>query len=322
MGPVPQDIDGSPTLDEPLNPAPAPEPPNPAPEPERPPEPEPSPASPGTGSSTPPPPEAPGLGEQIGATRDSAKRLIGAHVELAKSELGDIADAAKRAAALVGIAIAAGIVAALIVTVGLPLFLGEALFGSMGWGIMLGLLLLAALALAAIVAALRPGVQASIGGPFLAGVIVAVVVGVVLGLNLTNRGWTALADTLVPAMDAAYRPLVVAVVALAVIGAVIGLIGGATAGGGSGAMGGLVAGFFAGVLLGLITALAPGRRVGAAVGVEAGLITWIAAMGAGVARGGFDTEALKDRFWPARTIEATKETIEWARERMPLSRRS
>ena len=250
------------------------------------------------------------------------KRLVGAHIELAKSEFGDIADAAKRAAALVGIAIAAGIVAALIVTVGLPLFLGEALFGSMGWGILLGVLLLAALALAAVVAALRPGIQASIGGPFLAGVVVAVVVGVVLGLNITNRGWSTLADTLVPAMDAAYRPLVVAVVALAIVGAVVGLIGGAMAGGGSGAIGGLFAGFAAGLILGLVTAFAPGRRVGAAVGVEAGLITWIAAMGAGVARGGFDTEALKDRFWPARTIEATKETIEWARERMPLSRRS
>ena len=45
-------------------------------------------------------------------------------------------------------------------------------------------------------------------------------------------------------------------------------------------------------------------------------------MGAGIARGGFDTDALKDRFWPAKTIEATKETIQWARDRMPLSRRS
>src|SRR5258705_2833721 len=143
MGALPQDIRQEPTLDEPLNPAP---------DPELPPE------SPGSGSSTPPPPpEAPGLGEQIGATRDAGKRLLGAHVELAKAEFGDIADAAKRAAALVGIAIAAGVVAGLIVTVGLPLFLGEAIFGSMGWWILLGVLLLAAVAGAAPVAAPRPG---------------------------------------------------------------------------------------------------------------------------------------------------------------------
>jgi hypothetical protein len=160
------------------------------------------------------------------------------------------------------------------------------------------------------------------GRPFLAGVLVAIVVGIVLGLNLTNRGWAALADAIVPTVDVAYRPLVVGVVGLALLGAVIGLSGGAMAGGSGAAIGGLIGGLVAGTFLGFLTAFAPGLRVGAAIGVAAGLITWTAAMGAGIARGGFDTDALKDRFWPARTIEATKETIEWARERMPLSRRS
>src|SRR5215210_1879403 len=63
-------------------------------------------------------PEAPGLGEQIGATRESVSRLVGAHVELAKAEFADIADAAKRAAIFIGIAIGAGLVAGLIVAVG------------------------------------------------------------------------------------------------------------------------------------------------------------------------------------------------------------
>jgi len=173
-----------------------------------------------------------------------------------------------------------------------------------------------------VVAALQPGVQPSIGRPLLFGAVVGIVVGVVLGLNLTNRGWSALADAIVPAMDVAYRPLVVAVIGLAVVGGVIGLIGGAMTAGGGAAIGGLIAGLVGGVLLGLLTAIAPGVRVGAAIGVTAGLVTWTAAMGAWIARGGFDTDALKDRFWPARTIEATKETIEWARERMPLSRKS
>ena len=269
-----------------------------------------------------PPPAAPGLGEQIGATRDSAKGLIGAHVELAKSELADIADAAKSAAVFAGIALVSGIVAALVVTVGLPLFLGEALFGSIGWGILLGVLFLSALALAAIVAALRPGIQASVGRAFLTGLIVGVVVGVALGLDLTNRGWSALGDVIVPAMDPAYRPLVVAVAGLALVGAVVGLILGAVRVGGGAAVGGLFGGAIAGVFLGLLTGFAPGPRVGAAIGVTAGLITWITAMGLGIARGGFNTDALKDRFWPARTIEATKETIQWARERKPLWRRS
>jgi hypothetical protein len=266
--------------------------------------------------------EAPGLRAQVGATKSAGQRLLEAHIELGKAELGDIADAAKRAAGFVGIAIGAAIVAALIVTVGLPLFLGEALFGSMGWGILIGVLLLAAVALAAIVAALRPGVNAPIGGPFVVALVVGVIVGVVLGLDLTNRGWTALADTVVPTMDAAWRPLLVAIVALALIGAVLGLIAGALSGGGGAALGGLIGGALLGVLLGFLTGFAPGPRVGAALGVAAGLITWIGLLGAGVARAEFDTDSLKQRFYPQHTIDATKETIEWARERMPLLRKS
>jgi hypothetical protein len=249
--------------------------------------------------------------------------MVGAHIELAKAEFADIADVAKRAAALVGIAVGAGLAAALLLTVGLPLFLGEAIFGSMGWGILLGLLLLAALAVAAVVAALRPGVQAPIGRPFAVGLLIGIVVGVVLGLDLTNRGWTSLGEAILPTVDPAYRPLLVAVAVLAIVGAVVGAVlavmGGAGAGG---AVGAFVAGAFAGVLLGFLTAFAAGPRVGAAIGVAAGLITWMSLMGVGIARGGFDTDAFKDRFWPAKTIGATKETIEWARERMPLSRRS
>jgi hypothetical protein len=33
-------------------------------------------------------------------------------------------------------------------------------------------------------------------------------------------------------------------------------------------------------------------------------------------------EALKDKFYPKMTIEMTKETVEWVRARMPLSRGS
>jgi hypothetical protein len=276
-------------------------------------------------SGSPPDPEAPGLFEQIRSTRDSAKRLVGAHVELAKAEFEDITDAVKRAILFGSIAIGAAIVAALLIIVGMPLFLGEWLFGSMGWGILLGILLCAAIAFALVVLALRPGVSASIGQPFALGLVIAIVVGIALGADLTNRGWTALGDSVVPGVDPSYRPLLVAVVALGLIGAVLGLIAGLR-GGGRLAGGGLVGGLLAGVLLGFLTAFAPGPRVGAAIGVATGLIAWMVLLGDGVRRGGFDMDALKERYWPARTIEVTKETIEWARERIPgsptLTRRS
>jgi len=303
---VPQASHGSPALDEPKFPTPAPDgavgPP------------------PGFGSAG--PDAAPGLGEQIGATRDSAKRLIGAHVELAKAEFADIGDAIKRAAVFAGIAVGAGIFAALLIGVGLPLFLGEWIFGSIGWGILLGLLLLGALATASVVLALGDSVNGRIGRSFLVAAVIGVVVGVLFGLDVTNRGWTVLGDSVAGNLAADSRPLVVAVAVLAALGALIGLVVGLAGGLGVGSIGSLIAGGVAGVAVGFLTAAAPGPRVGAAIGVAAGLIAWIGLMGASLAGGGFDTDKLKERFWPARTIEVTKETIEWARERMPLMRRS
>jgi hypothetical protein len=85
---------------------------------------------------------------------------------------------------------------------------------------------------------------------------------------------------------------------------------------------GLTIGVVIGLVLAFLTAIAFGRRVGAAMGVTIGLIAWPALMAADFAGRGVDTEALKDRFIPKRTIEMTKETIEWARARMPLSRKS
>ena len=265
---------------------------------------------------------APGLGEQIGATRDAGKRLIDAHIELAKAEFGEIADAIKRAAALIGLAIGAVLFAALLVAVGTPLFLGEWLFGSIGWGILLGLLLMFAIAVAAGVKALDARASWGVGAPFIVAAVVGIVVGVVLGLDLTNRGWTALGDTAFAGLDAGSRPLVVAVGSLALIFAVLGaVLGGVRAGAGA-AIGGLVGGAVSGVLLGALTAIATGPRVGAAIGVATGFIVWVALLGLDIVRHHGDADELKERFMPDRTIEITKETIEWARERMPLSRRS
>jgi len=146
----------------------------------------------------PPEPEAPGLFEQIKATRDAAKQLVKSHVELAKAEFADITDAIKRAAILVGVAIAAGIFAGLLVAVGTPLFLGEWLFGSIGWGILLGLVLMLAIAVAAGVMTLDTRKSWGVGKPFLAGLVVGIAVGVLLGLDLTNRGWTMAGDAVAP----------------------------------------------------------------------------------------------------------------------------
>jgi hypothetical protein len=335
--------------------------------------------------------QPPGLREQIGSTRDSAKRLFEAHLELARAEFEEIGGAIKRAAILGAVAVVALIVIGLLATVGTPLFLGEWIFGSIGWGLLHGLLLLAGIATIAGLAAIGTDLS-RLGRSTGIALVIAIVIGVVLGLDLTNRAWSIVGDSLVPLVATESRPLVAALIVLPLVaGILIGLLmlvrelrsndagstDRATVGGraamalpaavyagwlanfafaySSGvampdwrivaaALGGafvtelilvvvggwrpgtaLVRGLSIGVVLGLVlaflSALAVGGRVGAAIGLTAGLMAWPILMATDLAARGVDTEALKERFIPRRTIDMAKETIEWARERTPLTRR-
>jgi hypothetical protein len=92
---------------------------------------------------------------------------------------------------------------------------------------------------------------------------------------------------------------------------------------GRGLLAGMSTGAGLGVVLAVLTAIALGPRVGVALGVTAGILAWIASMGVAAARrSDFDFGEYAESFKPQRTIEMTKETIEWARARMPLSRGS
>lgn len=271
------------------------------------------------GPNTPPrdPKPAPGLRRQIGRMRAAVTGLVASHVALAKAEIGDILDEIKGVAVLSGVAIGALVLAGMLIGVGLFLFLGEWLFGSMGWGMLHGSLLLIGVAVASVLAALGYG-GGRIGLNFGLAALIGIVVGLGLGLDLTNRGWSALGDSIATNVPADTRPLVVAAAALAILGALLGVLVGARGGGLVGALVGLVVGAIAGALIGALTAVALGPRVGAAFGVAVALIAWPVLMGIGVARTGIDTDKLKDRFYPKTTIDTTKETIEWVRERTPL----
>jgi hypothetical protein len=264
---------------------------------------------------------APGLREQFGATKAAALGLIRAHVELARAEFAEIVDEIKRVAVLVGLAFAALLTVSVLLPVGVSLFVGETLFGSMGWGVLHGTLLLLGLAIAAVLVALGVG-GGRVSVDFLIAALSGLAVALALGLNLTNRLWTALGDSYAPNIVSDFRPLVVGAVVVGIVLALFGLIAGARSGGFVGAFVGALAGAIFGALIGMLTAVALGPRVGAAIGVTVALIIWPIAMGIGVARQGVDTAALKARFWPDETIETTKETVEWVRERTPLGRRS
>ena len=273
------------------------------------------------GGSTPPasrsdPGDPPGLREQLGATFAAGKRLLRAHVDLGKAELGDIVDEVKRMVALIGAAIGVLLFAGLLFVVGGILFLGEWLFGSIGWGVLLGTLLLIDIAMMAVLLALDVK-----GGRLTSSLLVAVVagiaVGVLLALNLTNRGWTALGDSVASTYDPSTRTVLLALGISAAVVGVLGFLARIRSGIGA-ALGGLLLGALVGLLLGGVTVLSIPAQVGAAVGVLVTLIAWPVLAGRDVMRTGVDGEALKKKFTPDETIGLTKETIEWVRARTPL----
>ncbi len=270
-------------------------------------------------SPAPAPAPEPGLRAQFGATRQAAISFVRAHIELAKAEIDAIKGEVARAAALGGVALASIILLTLLLSIGGMLFVGEWVFGSIGWGLLLGSELLVAVAVMAVLVALRiPGLAVDI----VIALVVGVVVGLVLGFDLPNALFRSIGDASGLSVDPAVRPLVLGVVIVGILGAVVGLVLGARAGGGSGAIGGLVGGLIAGVLAGAFLSITFGLRVGAALGVAAFLLAWPILSGLRTQRQGIDTEALKNRFYPSTTIDTAKESIEWAKARVPRTPRS
>jgi hypothetical protein len=243
-------------------------------------------------------------------------RLAQAHIDLAKAELDAIKGEIARVAALAGIAIGVVLLAVILAVIGTSLFLGEWLLGSIGWGVLHGILLFVAVALACTVAAL--GIPAShIGRAFLLGFLVAVVVGVGLALALPNQAYRAIGETTLPNVEAGIRPLIVGVIVIGIIGLGIGVIGAVRARETGFRGGWILGGAIAGAAIGAISAIETGVQVGVAIGITAGYIVWILMMAVDIARAGVDADALKARFYPTQTIETSKETLAWLQSKMP-----
>lgn len=181
-------------------------------------------------------------------------------------------------------------------------------------------------------AGVDPGVMAFVVGAAIGAVLVGL-----LGLLLGARGGTtsgALGGLFAGAMigavlgslsgglarlaeNEASRPMVVGLLIVGSITALVGLVLGARQGGLTGALTGLVTGFVLGGALGAFTAITFSWHVAIAIGIALFLGLATVLMGADVATRGLDVEALKARFYPAATIDTTKETIEWAKARIP-----
>lgn len=219
-------------------------------------------------------------------------------------------------------AIGALLFAAALLTLGLVLFLGEWLFGSIGWGVAVGSLGAVGLAGAAVLGIVRvPGVRLWLSAGL--GLAAAVVVGLALGLGWLHAGWTGLGESLFGGLAPAWRTIAAAVVGGVVGGAIVGLLAALAVERSGGVVGvGVVSGGIVGLAVGPLTVIDydPGPAAGTAVTV--GLLVWILAMAVDVWRRGVDLEGLRARYWPTETIETTKETIEWLREQRPLGRKS
>lgn len=247
--------------------------------------------------------------------------MIDAHIALAKAEIGLIADRAKVALGLIAAAVALVIFAALVATVGTPLFLGEWIFGSIGWGILHTVLLGISVAVALVMLALEvPGAWVARSLVLAAGV--GTLVGAVLFLNLPHAVWTAIGDQIeaqtAVQVDAAYRPLVVASVVGLVVGGVIGLVVGIWRGRSfSAAIGGLLG---AGLVVGAIfafTAISFSVECAAGIGVAVALAVWPLFVTRPIVDGSYDWDALAAKYWPGLTIETVRATIAEVKLRLP-----
>ncbi len=244
--------------------------------------------------------------------------MVKAHIDLAKAELGEIWDRAKRALALGAGAVAIAVYLAILLSVGGALFLGEWIFGSIGWGLAHGTLFCIALIVTLALAALEVS-SGRLARAFLVGLGLAIVLGVVLGYAWIHQGWARLGDSVVPGVDIASRPLVAAVLACLVVVGVVGLLLGARSAGAGGAVGGLVLGAVLGALIGALTAISYSAQAGVALAICVGLIAWPAIEAMELRH--YDWASLKARYWPSATIDTTKETIEWVRARSPLGKK-
>ena len=279
-----------------------------------------APPPPGGGNAPPPPADPsgdgqPGMREQLGRVRVAARTLIDAHLALLKAEMAEIGGQLKQIAAFVGGIVVLALYAVSLIVIGGTLFLGEWLFGSIGWGVLHGTLLTAGVIVALallIIEAPRPLITRPLGWGAAVGIITTLVLGLNVPHNLSVWAADLVIANVVPTLDPQYAPAVVAMVIFALVFAIVGLVVGARSEGGLGAVSGLVVGALFGSLFGILFGgLVFGWQPAAAIGVTVGLITWVALMGWRASKAKLDPQARFEKLWPRETYETALETKTW-----------
>lgn len=261
--------------------------------------------------------DPPGLLQALRALRDAARRILAGHLALLRAELSVIG---AQLAVIVGLVTAALLLALLmgvLLYVGTFLFLGEWLFGSMGWGLLHGTLV-PLVAIAGIGLNLAGAWNGAFARGLLAGLAVAVGLGLLFASDVLRAGAVEAGRRLEPglALEPALLPTLAGLVAGAVIVALVALAIAARRGAGAGALGGaLVAGLAVGgaigAVLGSVTFDVPGAfalsitlGLFAVMGVSAALAVWR----------GIDPEKRYEQLIPRASMAAAQATRDALKE--------
>jgi hypothetical protein len=257
-----------------------------------------------------------GLGPQFGRTRAAFTRLITAHVALLRAELTDIVAQLKVLGTIAGIVLVLALLTAETLYIGGFLFVGEWLFGSIGWGLAHGVLFALGLIIVLVLVALGAG-RGGVAVGFLISAGLTVALALALGSNVKYDTATYLASQLPAPLDSAGA---IAALAGALGVAVLLLLVGWRLGGGSGAIAGLVVGLLIGAPLGWLAGGAPWTwppAVGMAIAI--GLLIW-PILQLAISGPRLDVSERFSRLYPRQSIDAATETKEWLEEQWQTRR--
>jgi hypothetical protein len=250
------------------------------------------------------------LMEQFGRTKSSFSRLVSAHVGLLRAEIGEILDQVKVMGTLAGVALAVILMVGNMLYIGGFLFMGEWLFGSIGWGLAHGVLFGLALVVALVLGILGAG-RGSAAAAFLIATVLTVAIALLLGFNVANNAASSVAPNLPSPIDSAGA---VSLIAGVVIGALVFALLLWRVAGGAGAIGGLIVGAILGALVGWLMGGAPWTWPPAAgFAITIGLIAW-PILQAVLAIPRLDLSERFGRLYPRQSIEAANETRAWLEE--------
>ena len=268
---------------------------------------------------------APGLRRSFGTLKDGVGRLIGAHRALLVAELQA---AGKQVALIAGLAVAAlvlSLLAFVLLYVGLLLFLGEWLLGSLGWGVLDGFLLTMCF-IVPIGLNLAGGWWGDWGRGLATALLIGLVVGIVLSTNILHNAAVWLAQQLQASISIQPDTLtwLAPAVLIGLLMGIVGLIAGWRMARKGAGMGLFLAAFVGGFLFGGFFGAMPfNTQVAAAFAVTAWLILWLVLSALFAVRRGLNPKKRYDKLVPRESMAqfaATRAYLEqqWQRQRKKL----